>query len=118
MQRSLKSSNPMPPNVMFVGESSHFFKTYVNFDLIVTCYLFVLFGLDCLHRCLGTLLCSRCHVARYCSAVHQRLGWKAHRESCAAMAQRGSDIPDAIESETSNNPFLFPGIYISISMLV
>ncbi|XP_043941910.1 programmed cell death protein 2 isoform X2 [Protopterus annectens] len=49
--------------------------------------------------CLGPKICSRCHVAHYCSKDHQVMDWKAgHKKSCVEGGSK----------ETGVSTFLFP----------
>jgi len=54
--------------------------------------------------CAGPLVCSRCHVARYCGQHHQRLAWNSgHSRLCAPNAD-----PAALHSVPRDPGLLFP----------
>lgn len=40
--------------------------------------------------CRGGKKCGQCKGVSYCSREHQRLHWKVHKHTCAAMIQRGT----------------------------
>lgn len=48
----------------------------------------------CARPCERPLRCSRCKLARYCCADHQRAAWGAgHKEECAALAACAPRVP-------------------------
>jgi hypothetical protein len=48
----------------------------------------------CARVCARPLRCSRCKLARYCCADHQRVAWGgSHREECAALSACAPRVP-------------------------